>query len=143
MKAVAPFVQGPVLMETKPSTGQSRVGAPFIRGINAQIETNMSVLPNSIVDGKFDVSDRGLLVGTEFAHNMDLQVGDLVEIGSPSMLEAWGRAPKRRKLPPRCCRNTRCAGSSMSATTNTIWPWWWSRCGTRRICMTSTGACTG
>ena len=27
----------------------------------------MSVLPSSIVEGKFDVSDRGLLVGTEFA----------------------------------------------------------------------------
>ncbi|MCX6921962.1 MAG: ABC transporter permease, partial [Verrucomicrobia bacterium] len=65
VKAVAPFIQGPVLLEGRSSTGQSKVGAPFIRGINPQIETNMSVLPNSIVDGKFDVSDRGLLVGTE------------------------------------------------------------------------------
>ena len=58
VKAVAPFVQGPVLLESKPSVGQSRVGAPFIRGIDARVETNMSVLPSSIVDGKFDVSDR-------------------------------------------------------------------------------------
>jgi lipoprotein-releasing system permease protein len=95
VKAVAPFVQGPVLLETKPPTGQSRVGAPFIRGINPSIETNMSVLPSSIVDGQFDVSDRGLLVGTEFARNMGLQVGDLVEIGSPSMLEAWRESTKK------------------------------------------------
>jgi lipoprotein-releasing system permease protein len=97
VKAVAPFVQGPVLLLTKPSVGQSRVGAPFIRGINARTETNMSVLPSSIVDGQFDVSDRGLLVGTEFAHNMGLQVGDLVEIGSPSMLEAWRESTKKEK----------------------------------------------
>ena len=95
VKAVAPFVLGPVLVETEPPSGQSKVGAPWIRGINPQIETNMSVLPNSIVDGKFDVSDRGLLVGTEFAHNMSLQVGDRVEIGSPSVLKKWRESNKK------------------------------------------------
>ena len=55
VKAVAPFVLGPVLVETEPPNGQSKVGAPWIRGINPQIETNMSVLPSSIVEGKFDV----------------------------------------------------------------------------------------
>jgi lipoprotein-releasing system permease protein len=95
VKAVAPFVLGPVLVETVPPNGQSQVGAPWIRGINPRIETNISVLPNSIVDGKFDVSDRGLLVGTEFAHNMNLAVGDRVEIGSPSVLKKWRATAKR------------------------------------------------
>jgi lipoprotein-releasing system permease protein len=99
VKAVAPFILGPVLVETKPQIGQSKVGAPWIRGIDARIETNMSVLPSSILDGKFDVSDRGLLVGTEFAHNMSLQVGDLVEIGSPSMLQAWRESSKQTNAP--------------------------------------------
>ena len=90
---------GPVLLETKAGASQSRVGAPYIRGIDAQIETNMSVLPSSIVDGKFDVSDRGLLVGNEFAHNMGLQVGDIVEIGSPSMLEAWRKSSQETNAP--------------------------------------------
>jgi lipoprotein-releasing system permease protein len=99
VKAVAPFVMGPVLLETKGGSSQSRVGAPYIRGIDAQIETNMSVLPSSIKEGKFDVSDRGLLVGTEFAHNMGLQVGDIVEIGSPSMLQAWRAASKETNAP--------------------------------------------
>ena len=105
VKAVAPFVQGPVLLETKPASGQSRVGAPFIRGIDPRIETNMSVLPSSIVEGKFDLSDqgqatdRGLLVGTEFARNMGLEVGDLVMIGSPSMLTAWRESAKKENAP--------------------------------------------
>ena len=43
------------------SPGSAR---PYLRGIVPQIETNMSVLPSSIVEGKFDVSDRGLLIGT-------------------------------------------------------------------------------
>jgi lipoprotein-releasing system permease protein len=95
VKAVAPFVLGPVLVETEPPNGQSKVGAPWIRGINPQIETNLSVLPTSIVEGKFDVSDRGLLVGTEFARNMKLQVGDRVEIGSPSVLKKWRESNKK------------------------------------------------
>jgi len=90
---------GPVLVETEPPNGQSKVGAPWIRGINPRIETNISVLPRSIVDGKFDVSDRGLLVGTEFAHNMSLQVGDRVEIGSPSVLQKWKESNKQKNAP--------------------------------------------
>ena len=99
VKAVAPFVMGPVLVETKPPSGQSKVGAPFIRGIDARIETNMSVLPSSIVDGKFDVSDRGVLIGTNFAELRGLQVGDTVEIGSPSMLQAWRESAKKENAP--------------------------------------------
>jgi lipoprotein-releasing system permease protein len=95
VKAVAPYVFGPVLMKTEPPNGQSKVGAPFIRGINPQIETNISVLPSSIVEGQFDVSDRGLLVGIEFARNMSLQVGDRVEIGGPSVLEKWKESTKK------------------------------------------------
>src|SRR5262249_49682191 len=71
VKAVAPFVMEQVLVETQPKTGQSQVGAPWVRGINPQLETNISVLPSSIIEGKYDVSDRGLLLGIEFAHNMN------------------------------------------------------------------------
>jgi lipoprotein-releasing system permease protein len=99
VKAVAPYVQGPVLVETEPPSGQSKVGAPWIRGIDPQIETNMSVLPDSIKYGKFDVSDRGLLVGTAFARNMSLQVGDRVEIGSPSVLQKWKESNKQKNAP--------------------------------------------
>ena len=47
------------------------------------------------MDGKFDVSDRGVLIGTNFAELMGLQVGDTVEIGSPSMLQAWRESAKK------------------------------------------------
>jgi len=95
VKAVAPFILGPVLVETEPPSGQSKVGAPWIRGINPLIETNISVLPSSIVEGKFDVSNQGLLVGVDFAENMGLQVGDRVEIGSPSVLKKWRESNKK------------------------------------------------
>ncbi len=89
VKAVAPFVLEQVLMETQPQSGQSQVAAPWLRGIDTRLETNISVLPKSIVDGKFDVSDRGLLLGTEFANNLRLDIGDRVTVYSPSDLKKW------------------------------------------------------
>jgi lipoprotein-releasing system permease protein len=87
VKAVAPIVLGQVLLETQPSQGQSRVYAPWLRGVDPQMEAKVSTLPSSIVDGKFDVSGHGLLVGTVFARMMRLQVGDRVNIYSPSELK--------------------------------------------------------
>src|SRR4051812_22523488 len=91
VKAVAPFVFGPVLVQTEPPPGSasSALGAPYIRGIDPLLETNMSVLPNRIVAGTFDVNNRGLLVGSNFAQEMNLQVGDRLEIGGPSVLTEW------------------------------------------------------
>ena len=82
-----------------PRAASRRSARPGFAASIPLIETNMSVLPNSIVEGKFDVSDRGLLVGTEFAHNMGLQVGDRVEIGSPSVLKKWRESSKKENAP--------------------------------------------
>src|SRR5205823_719110 len=65
VKAVAPLVIGKVLIETEPGTGQGQVSAPWVRGIQPELETKISVLPKSIVSGEFDVNDRGLLIGAE------------------------------------------------------------------------------
>jgi lipoprotein-releasing system permease protein len=87
VKAVTPYVQGQVLIETQPDSGSSEVGAPWIRGIDPNLESRISTLPTNIVAGKFDVSDRGLLIGTEFASNMGLGVGDRLLIYSPAELK--------------------------------------------------------
>jgi lipoprotein-releasing system permease protein len=103
VKAVAPFVIGRVLLETAPHNGQSQVDAPYVRGIDASLETNISILPQSIVSGVFDVSNRGLLVGTELAYQLRLDVGDLVTIYSPEELRQMranqGRTSAQATLP--------------------------------------------
>lgn len=103
VKAVAPFVLGRVLLETQPSVGQSQVDAPYVRGLNPRLETNITVLPESIVEGRFDVRDRGLLVGSELAHNLHLSVGDRVTIYSPEELkklrENQGKEGEKMPLP--------------------------------------------
>ncbi len=87
VRAVAPYVLGRVLMETEPENGQSKFEAPILRGMDPQVEGRMSSLATNIVQGKFDVSNRGLLIGVEFATNMGLRVGDRVSIYSPEELK--------------------------------------------------------
>jgi len=103
VKGVAPFVLGQVLLETQPQAGQSMVGAPWLRGVDPQAEAAVSVLPSSVVEGKFDVSGRGVLIGSEFAHNMSLGVGDRVSIYSPrelkKMKESRGKEGEQAVLP--------------------------------------------
>jgi lipoprotein-releasing system permease protein len=87
VKAVAPFVMGRVLVKTQPTAGQARVDAPYLRGLDPKLEARISVLPKSIRAGKFDVSNRGLLIGSEFAARMNLDVGDRLLVYSPEELK--------------------------------------------------------
>ena len=88
------FVIGQVLIRTEPAQGSPRTRAPYIRGIIPSLETNLTVLPHSIVEGKFDVGDRGMLVGAELAQELRLDVGDHVLIYSPGELEKWEKAAR-------------------------------------------------
>jgi lipoprotein-releasing system permease protein len=97
IKAAGPLIVERVLIKTEPEFGQPRAEAPFLRGMDPQLETNLTVLPNKIVEGAFDVSDRGLLIGNEFADMMNLSVGDKVIIYSPSDLRKWEEAYKQEQ----------------------------------------------
>lgn len=82
VKGVAPFVHGQILIETQPESGQSRFLAPLLRGVDPQAEPTVSRLATNIVDGNFDVSRAGLLIGTAMAESLHLRVGDTVSVFS-------------------------------------------------------------
>ncbi len=90
VRGVAPFVLGQVLVETQPDpedpNAQALVAAPWVRGVDPATESSVSVLPRSVVDGAFDLSGRGLLVGSEFARMLNLRVGDRLAVYSPREL---------------------------------------------------------
>ena len=87
VRGVAPFVMGQVLMVTQPAEGQSKLtGAPWVRGVDVAREGSVSVLPQSLIAGTFDLSGRGLVVGSQFAGNLNLAVGDQVSLYSPADL---------------------------------------------------------
>jgi lipoprotein-releasing system permease protein len=83
VRGVTPFILGPVLVETQAETNRpSLQDAPMLRGIDPQTEDKVSNLPRSVVEGKFDLSGRGLLVGNDFARNLNLRIGDHLSIYS-------------------------------------------------------------
>ena len=89
VKAVAPFVLGQVLLETKPRTGPAEYAAPWVRGLDPKMESSVSVLPASIVSGKFDLSGFGLVIGIELAKELKVKVGDPLLLYSPEDLILW------------------------------------------------------
>lgn len=89
VKAVAPFVLGQVLVETKTTTGEPEHAAPAVRGLDPKIEPDISVLPASIKKGKFDLSGHGLVIGIELARQLKVTVGDPLLVYSPADLIQW------------------------------------------------------
>ena len=81
------------------------------------------MLPTNIVRGKFDVEDKGLLVGIDLADHLGLQVGDRLALLS-------GRSLKNVVIAARhtnedgvlCRRNSRCGAFSTSAFPPTTGP---------------------
>lgn len=85
VKGVAPYVLSQVLMETTTNDHSSAEYdmAPWVRGVDPQSETNVSTLASSIVQGKFDVSGHGILIGSVLAREFGIDVGDTLNISSP------------------------------------------------------------
>ncbi len=90
VKAVAPFIVGQVLVETHPAFGDPQQIAPVVRGIDPELESKVSILPQNITQGEYDLTTTGVLVGSEFARKLGLRVGDRLEIYSlQTVKEAW------------------------------------------------------
>jgi len=101
---VAPYILGPVLMETEPANDQQPFFAvPYLRGADPARESSVSVLPQSIIAGKFDLSRHGLVIGNALAESLRLAVGDRVAIYSPNelkkMKEQQGKPNEEAALP--------------------------------------------
>jgi lipoprotein-releasing system permease protein len=103
VRGVAPFVFGPVLIEIQPTNGSSTVATPYLRGTDPAGESSVSILPKSIVSGEFDLSGRGLIVGSQFAETYNLSVGDHVSIYSVNdlkkMKDRRGKSDEEAILP--------------------------------------------
>lgn len=79
--AVAPFVQGPVIVEYK-----NRRLAPKIRGIEPDLEKTVVNVADFIVDGTYDLDGDKTVLGSELARTLGVGVGEKVTIYSPGNL---------------------------------------------------------
>ncbi len=79
--AVAPFVQGRVLVEYN-----NRRLAPYIRGVDPVLEEQVSSIRKYIPagSGSYDLTGNNALIGSELAESLGIGVGDTLSIYSPS-----------------------------------------------------------
>jgi lipoprotein-releasing system permease protein len=95
---VSPFVFGPVLIETQGDTNRPALqDAPMLRGVDPATEGKVSRLPGYVTEGKFDLSGRGILVGSDFADNLRLSVGDHLSIYSAREIKKIKAAHDRKQ----------------------------------------------
>jgi lipoprotein-releasing system permease protein len=106
VRGVAPFVLGQVLVETEPANTNAQdslTAAPWLRGVDVNTESSVSVLPKKIKEGAFDLSGQSVVVGSSFAESLNLSVGDRISIYSPAdlkkMKEQRGKANEEAILP--------------------------------------------
>ena len=91
VKAVAPFILGPIILKSQPASGKSLIAAPFLRGIDPALEKNVSSLTTSLISGELTLDDEDIVIGSELARKLHLSVGDRVSIYSPRNLEEMER----------------------------------------------------
>jgi lipoprotein-releasing system permease protein len=85
---VSPFVCGPVVVQTGADSGHEAVAdTPTLLGVDPASEGKINDLKGKIIDGKFDLHGRGLVVGCDFAYNLHLRVGDTLSVYSPGEIK--------------------------------------------------------
>jgi lipoprotein-releasing system permease protein len=76
--AVAPFVQGPVLVEF-----DRRRLAPKIRGIDAELEQQVTEIKDFLIAGELELDGNQTVLGSELARALGVSVGDTLTVYSP------------------------------------------------------------
>jgi lipoprotein-releasing system permease protein len=98
VKGVAPFILTQVMLQTQPADTNENplISGPVLRGIDPEREAQVSVLASNVYRGAFDVSGRGILMGSTLAHELRVDVGDHVAILSAKTLGQFLKAQKKQ-----------------------------------------------
>ncbi len=105
VRGVAPFVLGQVLVETEPADTNmedSLTAAPYLRGVDPALEGAVSILPGSIRFGQTNLAaaleGNSVLIGKDFAENMNLSVADRMAIYSPNDIKKMREARSKKDI---------------------------------------------
>ena len=83
----SPFIHSQVLAKTEPDNAKPRRMVPWLFGVDPATVGKVNILPTSIVAGTFDLTDKGMVIGRDFAANNDIEIGDRLAVYSPASLE--------------------------------------------------------
>ncbi len=92
VKATAPFVYQKSIVRHK-----DRLDGVVIKGVDAELERNITEIAHKMVDGVFELKGGGCVVGVELAYNLRATVGDTLIVASP-FGERMGLLPRAKKV---------------------------------------------
>jgi lipoprotein-releasing system permease protein len=96
IEAMAPFVQGPVLVKF-----QNRNMAPKVRAIDPELEEKVASIKEFIIRGNYDLDGDKVILGSELAAILGADVGDTITVYSAAniqkMMEELDRAQQEGK----------------------------------------------
>ncbi|MDG1890826.1 MAG: ABC transporter permease [Verrucomicrobiota bacterium] len=96
VRGVSPFIEGPIVIETQQGEAYARIAAPYLRGVDSETSSEVSDIQDSVVIGEFRAIDgNGLLIGSELARRLSLNVGDPLAVYSMSLLREVRKVLKR------------------------------------------------
>ncbi len=85
---ISPFIRDKVLVKTEPANaGDSHMDAVLLLGMDAKTQGSVSVLPQSIVSGNFDLTDQGIVIGRDLARSLEVDVGERLAVYSGRNLQ--------------------------------------------------------
>ena len=80
--SVSPYVSGQVIVKIG-----SRISGVYLRGIEPSMEKKVSKINQYIIKGALPASGRKVVVGKEYARGTGLDIGDTIQIFSPTPIE--------------------------------------------------------
>ena len=92
---VSPFISGEAILAAERTENDTNVSYAFVDGIDPVTQSNVSVLPTNITQGKYDFDDHGILMGPEMASHLGLAIGDRLALYSGIALQKYVRAAKQ------------------------------------------------
>lgn len=98
VRTVAPFIEEQIILRTQPDFGKPATTAQYLRAVDPANTSGVEILPNSIVDGAFNLRGDRVLVGITTARNMGIKVGDRIVLASFGEAEEISEARKDEAL---------------------------------------------
>ena len=88
VRGVAPYINTHVLVRSEPANGgASRRFVALVRGVHPQLESRVSRITESMVEGEAKLSPKSLIMGYELADTFGVHAGDRVALYSPAAFE--------------------------------------------------------
>ncbi len=97
VRAVSPYIDVPVLIETEPENGTPVSFGTIIRGVDPLLEARTSSFTNRMVEGEGRLTPKSVLIGYALADAHRIRVGDRIAVYSAAAFSKLKAARERAR----------------------------------------------